>query len=387
MIDFADCRATKPVAGPHSAGSGNLEEDRAMERISRRKMLAATGAAGAVAVTVTPSWGASFKIAVAAGHPPHFLWVKLLKEYFIPEVDKRLKAGGKHSISWNQGYGGTIAKIGGVLEAIEEGVVEMGFVGTIFEAAKMPLQNVSYVSPFGSADIGTVTGAIGALQQEIPAMGEAWTARGQRYLAGAALDTYHLLANFPVRSLDDLKGRKILAPGPAANWIKGTGAVAVAGNLRTYYNDIKTGVADGVVVFTTGAWGSKVFEVAPYINKCNFGSHFAGGLSVNLSAWNGMPAEIRTILTSVGAEYGKRFAAAQGGAAAALEGRMVKAGAKRVAIAPALRKQWAHTIPNVARFWASGLEKKGLPGKAVLKGFMGKLKASGADIPRDWSAE
>ena len=278
-----------------------------MKRISRRQLLAAAVAAGAVTVTATPSWSAAFNITVAAGHPPHFLWVKLLQDYFIPEVDERLKAGGTHSIAWTQGYGGTIAKIGGVLEAIEEGLVEMGFVGTIFEAAKMPLQNVSYVCPFGSADIGAVTGAIGALQQEIPAMGEAWKARNQRYLAGAALDTYHLWAKFPINSLDDLNGKKILAPGPAANWIKGTGAVAVAGNLQTYYNDISTGVADGVVVFTTGAWGSKVFEVAPYINKCNFGAQFAGGLSVNLDAWNGMPADVQSVLTDVRAAPRQRW--------------------------------------------------------------------------------
>lgn len=362
-----------------------------MEPISRRTMLTtagAAGAAGALTFTATPSWGASLKLTVAAGHPPHFIWVKLLKDYFIPEVNKRLKAaGGKHSIAWTQGYGGTIAKVGGVLEAIEEGLVDMGFVGTIFEAAKMPLQNVSYVSPFGSADIGTVTGAIGALQQEIPAMGAAWAKRGQRYLAGAALDTYHVWAKFPIRSLDDLKGKKILAPGPSANWIKGTGAVAVAGNLRTYYNDLKTGVADGVIVFTTGAWGSKVFEVAPYINKCNFGSQFAGGLSVNADSWNKMPKEVQAIFIAVGNEYGKRFAATQAGAAGALEGRMVKAGAKLVAIDPALRKEWAQKIPNIAKLWAAGLEKKGQPGNAVLKGFMAKLKAAGADIPRDWSAE
>ena len=155
----------------------------------------------------------------------------------------------------------------------------------------------------------------------------------------------------------------------------------------SYYNDISTGVADGVVVFTTGAWGSKVFEVAPYINKCNFGAQFAGGLSVNLDAWNGMPAEVQSVFTDVSAEYGKRFAAAQSGAAAALEERMVEAGAERVAIDPALRKQWAEAIPNVAQLWAAGLEEKGVPANAVLKGFIDKLKAAGTDIPRDWSAE
>ena len=88
---------------------------------------------------------------------------------------------------------------------------------------------------------------------------------------GAALESDHLWAKFPVRSLDDMKGKKLLAPGPSSNWIKQTAAVAVADDLRIHYNDIKTGVADGVVVLTTGAWDCKVLKLAPYMSKCNFG--------------------------------------------------------------------------------------------------------------------
>jgi TRAP-type C4-dicarboxylate transport system substrate-binding protein len=54
--------------------------------------------------------------------------------------------------------------------------------------------------------------------------------------------------------------------------VQGTGAVAVAGNLNTYYEDIKSGVSDGASPSATGAWGAKVHEVAPYITKVNFGS-------------------------------------------------------------------------------------------------------------------
>ena len=48
----------------------------------------------------------TYKLTVVAGHPPIFLWVTLCRDYFIPEVDKRLlEAGGKHKIIWNQAYG------------------------------------------------------------------------------------------------------------------------------------------------------------------------------------------------------------------------------------------------------------------------------------------
>ncbi len=128
------------------------------------------------AITVSgPARAENFKLTAAAGHPPVFLWVKLLHEFYIPEIDKRLAAaGGKHSIALTEAYGGTVAKIGGVLEAIEEGIVDIGFVGSIFEAPKLPLQNVTYVSPFGTSDIGLVTRTIAGLQDSIPAMGASW---------------------------------------------------------------------------------------------------------------------------------------------------------------------------------------------------------------------
>ncbi len=54
------------------------------------------------------------------------------------------------------------------------------------------------------------------------------------------------MTTFPVTSVDDLRGRKILAPGSVGAWLEGTGAVAVDGSLTTYYTQIQTGVADGV---------------------------------------------------------------------------------------------------------------------------------------------
>ncbi|MHC4362931.1 MAG: C4-dicarboxylate TRAP transporter substrate-binding protein, partial [Planctomycetota bacterium] len=49
-------------------------------------------------------------------------------------------------------YGGTIAKLGGVLEAIEAGVLDMGLVAYPFEPAKLFLHNFSYHVPFGTPD-------------------------------------------------------------------------------------------------------------------------------------------------------------------------------------------------------------------------------------------
>lgn len=353
-------------------------------------MKAATGALLGAALAVAPQSARAETIAmtVAAGHPPVFLWVKLLQEQFIPEVDRRLEeAGGEHRIEWTEAYGGTVAKIGGVLEAIEAGIADMGFVGTLFEAAKMPLQNVTYMTPFGSDDIFVVTKVVQDLHDEVPAMREAWERNNQVFLTGVALDSYHLVTNFPVHSIDDLDGRKIAAPGPAANWLKGTGAVPVAGNLQTYYNDIKTGVYDGTLTFLTAAAAARLHEVAPYIVKVDFGAMFAGGLSVNKDVWDTMPDEVRKVFLDVAADYRIAFAKAQTERLAGAVAAMVEGGAEVIELDPGERLRWSKAIPNVSKQWAADLEAKGLPARKVVAGYLEGLRETGTDLPRDWDKE
>ena len=354
----------------------------------KRRLLAAAALIALTAGALPAQAQQTLRLTAAGGHPPVFLWVKLIDEFFIPEVDKRLAAtGSKTKIEWTKAWGGTLIKIGAESKGIADGVADVGFVGTIFEAPRFPMQNVSYYAPFGTDDIGVIGRVIDEMQTSIPAMGQAWTKNGLVYLGSAALDSYHIWTNFPLKSIDDLKGKKITAPGPAANWIKDTGAVAVAGNLNTYYEDIKSGVSNGVITFATGAWGAKVHEVAPYITKVNFGSQFAGGLAMNKGRFDKLPPEVQKIFREVGAEYSKRFATAQAEVAAGLLKRMQDAGAKVSELTPAERKRWADTLPPIAKTYAADLQGKGMPGDQVLNGFMNGLKKAGAQPARDWAAK
>jgi TRAP-type C4-dicarboxylate transport system substrate-binding protein len=353
---------------------------------SRRTVLAAAAAASLFACAPGALAQQTIKLTISSGHPPAFLWVRLLDEFFVPEVDKRLAAaGGKHRIEWTKAWGGTLAKVGQESVAIKDGVSDMGFVGTLFEAARFPLQNVSYFTPFITDDIFLVSRVVADLQGRVPQMNDAWAKNNLVYLAGASLDAYHLFSSFPVRSVDDLKGRKISAPGPSANWIKGTGAVAVAGNLTTYYEDIKSGVSEGALAFATGGWGAKLHEVAPHVTKANFGAMYAGGIVINRGRFDKLPPEVQKVFREVGIEYTQRFATTQAQTADALLKKMADAGAKIYELPAAERKRWADTLPPVGKTWATELQGKGLPANDVLNGFMDGLAKAGVKVPRDWS--
>lgn len=328
----------------------------------------------------------AIKLTATAGHPPVFLWVKTMDEVFIPEVDKRLAAGGnKFKIEWTKAWGGTLIKLGSESKGVADGIADVGLISTLFEAAKFPMQNVSYFTPFGTEDVGTISKTVAELQNSIPAMADAWNKSGLTYLNGMALDSYHVWTKFPITRIEDLQGKKLSAPGPAANWVRGTGAVAVAGTLNSYYEDIKSGVSDGAVVFSTGAWGAKLHEVAPFVTKVNFGSMFSGGIAVNKARFDKLPPEVQKALRDAADEWAAQYARAQTVAANTVLQSMAGAGAKISELSPAERKRWADALSPIGKTWSADVVSKGGPGPEVLKGYMDALKRSGAALPRDWS--
>jgi TRAP-type C4-dicarboxylate transport system substrate-binding protein len=208
----------------------------------------------------------TFRLTAGAPQSTNLPWIGVIERVVVPQSNARLQAAGsEHRIIWREAYGGSLYKWQNTLEAIEIGLADIGWVGALWEVSKMPLQNVTYNAPFVSDDLGLLLDIFNELHATMPALAKAWDDQNQLMLGASGVDTYHLLTTFPVTGVADLQGRKILAPGPSAAWLEGTGAVAVNGGLNTYYTQIRTGVADGVLTILTGAYPYRIHEVAPYV--------------------------------------------------------------------------------------------------------------------------
>ena len=352
--------------------------------MSRRLHLAAL--AGAALSLPASAYAETIPVTVVNGHPPIFLWVKHLTETFIPSVDAALEGTG-YDIAWTESYAGTLAEVGGELEALEAGLAEVGVVPTLFEGSNLPLQNVSYIAPFGSDDPMLILDVIHDLHASVPGVVESWHTYDVEYLGGGfALDDYMLMTNFPVESLADLEGHRIGAPGPAVNWLQGTGAVGVSGNLTTYYNDISTGVFDGTIVFATAAAPASLYEVAPYVTLVGFGAMYAGSVVANKTWFDSQPEIVQQAMRDAAVAYTEAY---QEELVARVDGAMqamIEGGAQVSELPAAERAAWAQALPNVPREWADGLDDRDMPGSAMLSGFMQALRDAGAAPPRDWDA-
>ena len=343
-------------------------------------------AAGLVA-TPFAAVAQDYNVTIAAGHPPVFRWVKMISEVFVPTVTAEVEAAGR-TIAFSEQYGGSLAKVGEELEAVEAGLAEIGTCQALFDPAKLAVQNVTYYTPFTSSDLRKVSAVIDNMHANLPAMTEAYGENGVVYLgAPITIDDYLIMTNFPVNSLDDLKGRKIAAPGAAINWLSGTGAVGVSGNLTTYYNELKTGVYDGVIVFASAALPGKLFEVAPYITKVGLGAQYAGSLCPNADWYETLPDEAKAALKT-GADAAQTWYLDQlEAAAAAFLVKMGEAGATVQDAPDGMRAAWAAGMDNAARVWADDLDAKGKPASEVLSSYMSAMRAAGATPLRNWDTE
>ncbi len=343
-----------------------------------------TIAALALGTMATVAHAETYNLTMASSHPTVLPWVGQLSTLVVAESNNRLEAmGSEDRIEWTEAYGGSLYGFKDTLEAVGDGLTDAGWVGTLWEGSKMPLQNVTYFTPFVSDDLVGTLQIMNELHREVPALQEAWEDQNVVFLGASGVETYHLMTNFPVNSLEDLRGRKILAPGPSANWIKHLGAVPVNGALPTYYNQVQTGVADGMVVILTGAFPNKHYEVAPYVTLVGIGAQMTGGLGINKDVWDGLSDDVRQVLTELGEEYTVAHAEEVMARYETFLAKLPEVGATVTELPGSDVAAWADTLPNLAADWVAANDDDGAA--AVLSAYMDAVRAAGFDSRIDWS--
>jgi len=327
----------------------------------------------------------TYNLTMASSHPTVLPWVGQLSTLVVGQSNARLEAMGSNDrINWTETYGGALYGFKDTLEAVGDGLTDAGWVGTLWEGSKMPLQNITYFTPFVSDDLVETLKIMNELHRDIPVLQQAWEDQNVVFLGASGVETYHLLTNFPVNSLSDLDGRKILAPGPSANWIKHLGAVPVNGALPTYYNQVQTVVSDGMVVILTGAFPNRHYEVAPYVTLVGIGAHMTGGLGINRDVWNGLSPNVQKVLRELGEEYTVAHAEEVMARYQKFLTALPDVGATVTEMSADDVATWANTLPNLAGDWVEANANKGAA--VVLDAYMQKIEDFNINPRIDWSS-
>ncbi len=349
----------------------------------RRLMLALV----ITAVPVAASAQQNIKLTIIDGYPPKALWVKVLINYFIPEVNKRLKAdGNKYHIDWQQAFSGQIAKPRGVMDAIGNQLGDIGVVTTVFHSSKLPLNNLPYYTPFSSRNPILVSKVMDQLMDKFPAFQKQFDAQNQVVLTNySSIDNYGIFTKKKITGMDGVNGLKLNAAGPNSLYIKPLGGVGVLGSLLTYANQIKTGVTDGCIIWPEATITFKIADVAPHYLETDFGTGVNKSLTVNKDVWKKLPPEVQKVLKATARDYRDKVAQAALDKAAVSMKKFKAKGGTVVTLSKEQQKAWANKMPNIAQNLAKSVEKKnGYPAMKILAAYMEALRAGGEKPARNW---
>jgi TRAP-type C4-dicarboxylate transport system substrate-binding protein len=327
----------------------------------------------------------NFRLIIGAGHPVEAsAWITSMRDYMQVEIKKQVEAKTPHKIEWVEAYGGSIAKLGEVLEAIESGLMDVGDVHIPFEPSKLMAQNFPYFIPFGTPDPLVATKAAFKVYQDVPQLKEILEKKyNQVFLGVGAVPCYNLVTTFPWDKVEQLKGKKIAAAGPNIPWLQSVGAAGVQSNLNEAYTSLQTGVYQGWVMHAQATVSFKLHEVAKNFMVTDFGAIPNVLITINRTTWNKFPKEVKEIFTAVGSQYHL----IQTPLAQAKDDRafqtMKDTGCKVQTLTWDEKVKWANALTDIPHDRIAEINKAGMPGEAIRAYYM-NLKAAGVKFPREW---
>jgi TRAP-type C4-dicarboxylate transport system substrate-binding protein len=221
-------------------------------------------------------------------------------QWLVDEFAKR--TGGKHSIEVF--WGGSVAKVREIPDALAGGVGDFGDIVTPYFADRMPLNNtVGFFipQPGNSLQVGEF---MESLHKNYPQVAEELASQNLYAFGFRPLEDYGLLCMKPVNNLADMKGLRIRSYGfayPAL--IEAMGATPVSISTSETYEALQRSVVDCTPIGPALARGWKYDEVAKYYIEVPFGASFGHLLAMNLESYKGMDDETKAIVNQLGHDY------------------------------------------------------------------------------------
>lgn len=331
----------------------------------------------------------TFTLRIGSGHPNGpAVYVTDTAEFFVKEVKRRVAEETDHEVEFIEGYGGAIAGVAETLEAVQNGILDIGSYCFCFEPAKLFLHNFPYYAPFGPQDSDQAMKAARAVYDKVPWLTEVFEKDyGQKLLGLHGWDNYHLGTTIEWDSVDDLKGVKVGGAGPNLPWLEYAGAVPVQSTLPDGYMSLQTGVYNGWLMFPSAYLGFKFYEPAPYYTLIGFGAVGVNGLTMNSRSFDRLPEDVQKIIVEVGRAYedqaGQSLNAAQ---KRGLDG-LKEAGAEIKEIGENVRAEWAASLAEFPKQQAEEADGRGMPGKEVMKAYLEAVPQTGADWAQEYSVD
>ena len=324
---------------------------------------------------------------IASGHAPGVVYAGLMKDFFEPELKRRVESRTDHTLNFIEGYSGSIVKVAETLEGVQNGIVDIGGFCYCFEPSNLPLHAFQTMLPFGTMDPTVSLQIAQEVYAAVPYLSNVFEDQfNQKLLARIADAGYNLGTSFDWDSIQDLQGIKISGAGLNLNWLRYAGVIPVQGSLPEAYTGIRTHVYEGWIMFPSAWVQLKLYEVGPYYTMIGFGSITWHGLTMNLDSWNRLPEDVQNIVLEVAAD----FEELTGSNNLERYGNDVETLREIITVKeldPQVRTDWANSLADWPKEMVAELEANGLPATLVLQTALESAERHGYTWPVRYQLE
>lgn len=281
-------------------------------------------------------------------------------QWFADEVTKR--SGGKLRIQVFAG--GALGKPTELLKLVSEGGVQIATTASAYFPSQLPLLAATNSLPLVFKDAEQAQRILPALYADSPGLQDELKRLNVHPVFWHSVDPYYMICRTPVRTLADMKGKKVRSYGDdVPRMLQAVGAVPVNLLPGDLYESLQKGTVDCTPYSLGTAVSLKLHEVAKYVTFMNIGSPGGWPILFNQKAWDGLTPDQRKLINDVATAAKKvemdKFAAADA------EARKVMKAAGVEFIEFPDQAKFEAAAPDFLKDWVTRMEKAGKGAEAA----------------------
>jgi TRAP-type C4-dicarboxylate transport system substrate-binding protein len=199
---------------------------------------------------------------------------------------------------------------------------------------------------------------------------EEWERQGLMMVFPAGVDIMACQSKEPVRSYEDIRGKKIRSYAAVADMIKTWGGSPIALSYAEIYDALNRGVLDAAFgIPTLNVYASRFWEVAPYIFNPGVGVYAVTYFAMSKETYDNFPEDVKAIVEELREEGMARHRQWM----VETEKEVFKQihGEKSIQIINWTAEEKARakklSVPQIWENWLQEMRKEGLPGEELLE--------------------
>ncbi len=287
------------------------------------------------------------------------------------EIEK--KSNGSVKIEYY--FAQALVKTMDALSAVSSGIADIQFVADGYYPSQLPL--IGGLHLLYQSDSGYLMDkACTEMHETYPPFKEMMKKNNLKFLISLSAGEVAMASIEPIKSLEDLKGKKVRAMGLMNDAMKMLGATPVAMPLPEVYEALERGTLDAVTGIPYHLIAAFKFqEVAKNIVGLRMGCYASGGYYMNQDVWEGLPDDIKQIIDETNAAVPDRYVDLTNQLFTKITGKLQEAHCTFYTFPDAVVEDCKSIlIPKIYDDWIQKMEKRKLPGKETLEIYRGLIE-------------